>query len=395
MALVDPTTGRPVWSGPKGEAGSASRAEMVAYAERAGRPASSVGSYRMPDGRTAYYLPGINQQGGNLQALGLDYNGNPLQQGRDYHGQPLAKGADPYGQPNNPSAPPAAVKSPVPEFNAESAASIKNTLNQYGLSDLVPLVDQWVRDGLSWPEIEGMLRDPKSTPGKVFDAMYPEIRLRTEAGLQPLSVTQIQQYRTDAKALMRAAGLPSGFYDSKEDFTTLLVGDVSVSELNERINQGFVQVAQAPKEVRESFGEFFGVNGDAALAAYFLDADRAIPVLAEEVEVAKIGGASKAFGYNLNVGRARQVAGTNVSYEQARNTFSGLRTMDGLFEETITEATNFTAEQEGVDAAFGLDAGDADRKLKDRLGQRVAAGSGVGSAASGDRGVFGLGTAKR
>ncbi len=279
--------------------------------------------------------------------------------------------------------------------NARNASSAALILRQYGLEALIPIVDSWIRGGMSWEEAQLAFYDTSTEAGKIFDTRFPAIRMRREANLAPISPADYVAYEGHARQLMRAAGLPEGFYDTPDDYTNLLAGDVSLSELNDRINQGFIQVQQAPPEVREAFSEYFGSNGDAALASYFLDPERAVPVLAEEVEIAKIGGASKAFGFQLDKGRAKKIAGTDVSFTEARSAFGNLRSMEPLFTESVSEGVDLTAEGEGVDAAFGLDQGQAAKKLSRRLEERVGTTQGAGGAAAGESGVFGLGSARR
>jgi hypothetical protein len=61
--LLDPTTGRPIYSGPNGEGG---------FGWNPGQPVPAGQSvYQMPDGRWASYFPNQNIQNGNRSALGL------------------------------------------------------------------------------------------------------------------------------------------------------------------------------------------------------------------------------------------------------------------------------------------------------------------------------------
>lgn len=62
-ALLDPTTGRPIYSGPNGEGG---------YGWVPGTPVpTGQQTYQMSDGRWASYVPNVNIQNGNRVALGL------------------------------------------------------------------------------------------------------------------------------------------------------------------------------------------------------------------------------------------------------------------------------------------------------------------------------------
>jgi hypothetical protein len=288
---------------------------------------------------------------------------------------------------------PATSSTPSPDSaaNASSAALI---LKQFGLDQLIPIVDQWIRGGMTWDEAQLALYDRSTDAGKIFDQRFPGIRIRQEKGLSPISPAEYVNYEDNATQYMRAAGLPQGFYDNKADFTDLISNDVSLNELNTRVTQGYAQVATAPPEVRDAFNHFFGAQGDSALAAFFLDPDKALPALEKQVDIAKIGGAGIGAGLNFGLDRATQITDAGVSDTQARQAFANIHSMDSLFTNTISETGSLTAEKQGVDAALGLDQGQARQQIQRRLDERTAAFNGGGGAASTNAGVIGLQTAK-
>lgn len=291
----------------------------------------------------------------------------------------------------------AQTQSPVQNSTANTGASVASAttiLHQYGLDDLIPIVDGWIRGGMTWDEAQVALMDRGTDAGKIYDARFPAIRLRQEKGLPPITPAQYVQYESTATEYMHAAGLPSGFYDNHDDFTNLLANDVSLNELNARVTQGFAAVVSAPPQVRQAFQNFFGAQGDGALAAYFLDPDKALPVLAKQVDISKIAGAGIQAGFNLDQSRATQITDTGVSDAQARNAFDNIHQLDPLFQNTISETKSLTAENQGVDAAFSLDQGQAKQDIARRLDERKADFAGGGGAAAGQQGVFGLGTAR-
>lgn len=272
--------------------------------------------------------------------------------------------------------------------------SAKTILRQFGLDGLIPIVDGWIRGGMSWEEAQVQLLDLSTDAGKTFDARFPAIRLRRQAGKPALTAAEIVNYEKNATDILRAAGLPQGFYDTKDDFTDLLVKDVSLNELNQRVNNGFAAVAKAPAQVREAFSQFFGANGDAALASYFLDGEKALPMLTQAVATAEVGGAGLQFGYGLGQQRAEQLARTGVDYGKAVQGFDNLSSLRSVFDETISESVDLTEQGTGVDAVFNLDGGQAKKQVQDRVDQRKAAFGGAGGAAAGQQGVFGLGDAR-
>ena len=308
---------------------------------------------------------------------------------------PSTPAIDPIGTPSvSPSPipvddPPDEVDVPV---DADSYAWAEGYLEQYfdlpGMGDwIVQMVEQY-GSALSNTIIDMEIRKTaqfQERYGVVMDA-------RREAGLPAISAADILNFERTAAATMRASGLPKSFYDSRDDFHQLLIADVSVAELQERIAVGFERVAQAPLSVRQAYADYFGPSGDENLAAYLLDPDKAIPILEREVTTAEIGGAARDFGIDLTSQRAEQLAGYNVDRSLAFTGFARLAALEPLFQETAGERVDLTAESEGIDSQFLSDA-DATRALERRAAQRQAGTQGGGGAIVDQTGVIGLGSA--
>jgi hypothetical protein len=122
------------------------------------------------------------------------------------------------------------------------------------------------------------------------------------------------------------------------------------------------------------------VDGDAALASYFLDPERAIPALEKQLQSAQIGGIGSQFGINVNRGIAQGLAERGITEDSARRGFETIQRLAPVFDETIGESTNLAAEEEGINAAFST-GGDSARHIQNRLDSRKAAFSGGGGAA--------------
>lgn len=168
---------------------------------------------------------------------------------------------------------------------------------------------------------------------------------------------------------------PADFYNSPDDFTRLLVADVSPNELRQRVESGYNRMMMAPPEVRDVFNDWFGVNGNSALAAFFLDPDRAKPVIMKMAEQAFVGGSGRRFGFEIDPSVAANIVETGGS-AQAPDAFAGLAEARAYFDETISETTDIQAEDEGVRAAFALD-GEAAQVVRRRQEQRAAQFGGV------------------
>lgn len=275
---------------------------------------------------------------------------------------------------------------------------LRHVLSTWGLNQ--PSLMDWVmsmlREGRS---VDMVLFDMERRPE--YDAAFPEIRQRrermAETGAQytPIGPSEILEYRTQAAQLMRSFGLPQSFYNTNSAFRDLIVNDVSLAELNDRLEYSSRRVVNAPPEVRSVFADLFGntYQADQALYLLFVDPDRALPDLEEMVQQAEAGGAARRLGFGLTSNEAERMALANITYEEALRGFTELDARRGLFDETLYEE-DFTVGDEGIAAQFGLGGGAAER-LAQRGEQRKAETSGSAGGAIEERGVTGLGAAGR
>lgn len=270
----------------------------------------------------------------------------------------------------------------------------RSVLAQWGLDipSLITWADEKLRAGES---VDKILFDMERRPE--FDQAFPEIKLRRDKAAQtgvqyaPIGPGEILEYRTQAKSLMHSYGLPSSFYDNNGNFTDLIVGDVSMSELDDRLSKASKRVVNAPFEIKAAFGDFFGPAADDALFMLFTDVDKALPELEEMVQTAEAAGAASRFGFGLDQTQAARMAQYNIEYEKAIAGFGELDLQRNLFDETLYEQ-DFTVGNEGIEAQFGLAPGAAER-LRRRGEARKAETSGSAGGLMEDRGATGLGGA--
>lgn len=267
-------------------------------------------------------------------------------------------------------------------------AVVQRLLAQYGLESLVPQVQSWMEDGLSEDEITIKL---EATPE--YEQRFPAMTVRRKAGMTPISPAQYIEYENSARQMMRASGLPEGFYDSATDFTDLIAGDVSLVELQGRVEEGYRRVNAMDSSVKAVFAQYFGVNGEANLAAYYLDPDRALPILERQTEQAIIGGAGHRLGYSITDELSRKLYETGVTGEQAQTALNELHENKALFSETVEEGQDLEVGDEGLKGAFGLDANSAEAIAR-RKRERESRFTGSGGASAGEEGFTGAGAAK-
>lgn len=283
---------------------------------------------------------------------------------------------------------------PPSQEQRDAASIIRETLRLLGLAS-EPLI-QWAYDSLvAGNSIDQVLLELEERPE--FKAAFPEIEARRRMGqelgvtFEPIGPGEILQYRTQAKALMHTFGLPESFYSNNSNFYELIINDVSLEELNSRLELSSRRVANAPPEVRSVFEEVFGTDSDQALFLAFTNTGTTLPALEDMVQMAEAGGAARRLGFGLSQAEMTRIADINVSYDQAVQGFAELGQRRSLFDETISERQDLTVGGEGVSAAFNI--GTEGQAVEERAKSRAAETAGGTGSLLEQRGISGLGEA--
>ena len=277
----------------------------------------------------------------------------------------------------------AAAQAATQQRNRDSYARLNTVLGEYGLGTLGASVQQWLVEGLSESEITQRMRDTQE-----FKTRFPAIAERTKKGLTPISPGEYVAYERNARQMMRAAGLPEGFYDSPEDFTKFLNNDLSIAELGDRVTLAANAAFKMPKEDRDALARFGAGPGD--ITAFWLNPDAAQPLLERKYAAAQLAGAAKrsTFG-DLDESTAGGLADLKVTAQQAEQGFGQLADSRELFgaldqgEDAIDQGAQLDAQFRGSAAAR--------RRIEQRAKRRTNVFQAGGGFASGQGGISGLG----
>lgn len=254
--------------------------------------------------------------------------------------------------------------------------TLKQTLDTYGLGSLA----NW-----AWGEIvagkseQQVLLDLMQRPE--FKGRFPGIQARADAGLPAISPGDYVNYENQATQMMRAAGLPSGFWDSPADFTHLISSDVSLNELSKRLDLGTQAAYQVPADVRAALARDYGV-GAGQLAAFFLDDKTAEPLLARDFTAAQIGGAAYRTGYGSTKSEDERLTDLGVTAGQAQQGFNQLTLQRQLFSSLPGENTTGISRENQLGATFAGDTQSQEQIVK-RSQARQAAFAGGGGFSQG------------
>jgi hypothetical protein len=265
--------------------------------------------------------------------------------------------------------------------------AITGVLAQYGLQSLATWAWGEVTSGVTAAQ---MLLDMYQTPQ--FKQRFPGIEQRQQKGLPAISPADYVNYEDSMKQLVSQYGFPKGVYDSPEAIGEAIGNDVSINEVQDRIQKGYVAVATAAPDVRASFAHMFGAAGDGALAAYMMDEKRATPVLEQQVAAAELQGTAAASSVDLNSQIAMRLAQQGISQSQVQTAAGNVAQQASLFDQQAGEASAPTQTQ-GIEAQLGTNA-QAAAVVAQAQSARQAAFKGGGGASSDQYGAQGVGAAK-
>lgn len=268
-------------------------------------------------------------------------------------------------------------------------ASINAAIAQWenlGLSNARQIANRLVADGYSTGQVASLLRERimdtseyKSLYGSVQDA-------QRKAGRPVMNPESIQVQRNAYESIMRRAGLPKGFYDDATDFNNFLINDISPDEVASRVSLAQQVVGESVQpEAMQAFRKFYGI-GRGDLTAYFLDPDRAEPLLQKQAQAALIGAealSSEVKGLS-NKGFAENLVEKGVDQGMARQAFGRVAEQQDTVEMLGNIEGSQVSTKDQAEAVLGLDA-NADQRvrgLKSRERARFG-GSSAGTRALG------------
>jgi hypothetical protein len=270
---------------------------------------------------------------------------------------------------------------------------LTSTFNQYGLGSLVPRITEFVQQGYA-PEVVAIkLQD---TPE--YKTRFIGNESRRKAGLPVLSPAEYLSTESAYKKVMKDAQLPLGFYDSPDDFAKFIGGDISPTELQERVSIANLSIQNADPFFTDSLRSMYGLNtGD--MLAYTLDPERAMPLITRQVKAAQFGAEAARQGIpSISTSMAETYTGQlGVTQDQARAGFEQIAMIQPeaqRLSDVFAGQVPSVGLEETVSAVFG---GESSADYKKRL-QRLSemeqslfagqSGVGAGSLAQGRAGQF-------
>lgn len=278
--------------------------------------------------------------------------------------------------------------------NADATAIITMELQGWGFGqDAINWAASEIASNKSTNQILADLRAQPFYENSIFGQTNAA---RQAAGLPAMTEQQILTYKDTVMGTATNAGIPTGFI-TDADLVQLMGKDVSATEVDSRITTEYVNAVKAPQGVRDTLNAWYGTGtSNGALAAYYLDPNKALPLLQQQLTAAQLGAAATRTNYGtISRGTAEQLASLGVTESQGETSFAKLGGEAQLFNALPGSGEQAISQQVQLAAEFGGDA-QAQQEITQRADQRKAefAGS-YRYAETAGRGITGLGPAPR
>lgn len=268
----------------------------------------------------------------------------------------------------------------TPTVSQDAKATLASVLRQYGLEALSPVIwDKYSKGEFNIEDEDSMLFSIKEE--QAYKDRFAANEARKARGLTELTPATYLSLERTYRETLASNGLPAGFYDAPDDFRKLIEGDVAVSELNNRLRDAYSVIRDADQTVVNKLRTEYGI-GDGELLAYFIDPERARPMLSSadykrQAQAAVfMGRAERMAGINLQKTQAEELARLGTTTAEAEKAFTTISQMNELRRSNPNEMQLTDAELVG--AATGTDTA-AMKKLEDIKNKRKATFLGGGS----------------
>jgi len=265
---------------------------------------------------------------------------------------------------------------PVPQSLAQTQSNTKNSAYDllysqfalYGLESLVAPLKDLITDATSEGELTLMLRQTDA-----YKKRFAANAARVSSGLRALSEGEYIRLEDDYQNVMRNYGLPASYYTKgdmgrQEGFEKLIAGDVSMTELEDRIMIAQNRVINAAPEVTEALKQFYPDIKNADILAYTLDPTQGLATIKKKVLAAEIGGAAIGAGLGAAATRAEELARYGVTAESARQGYEAIggglergRQLSSIYQQP--DYNQAVAEQEVFNLPGQAQAGEKRKKI--------------------------------
>lgn len=258
-------------------------------------------------GGTSYYYPGgfWNTMGGASQGS------TPAPSAPSTPSQPSGG----TGSQPPPTTPPSDPQKSAYDILADAFRGFGMTIT----SDLDALIRQMMTGGYTPDDINLFMPEIQKTTS--FKQRFPGFDARVSNGYNAIDIPSYLQLENQYHRIMQQAGLPAGFYDDPSDFGNWIANNVSPDEVQSRVQIATQTALNIDPTTRDLLTRFYGL-GTGDLASYFLDQQRALPVIQRQYAAANVATWAQRAGFNVNdMSRYEDLVDKGVTAETAAQAY--------------------------------------------------------------------------
>lgn len=239
-------------------------------------------------GMNASVVPSSNQYPAAGTSAGYELSADGKQRRQKFHD---GKGGFTYGAfEANPD-----YKDTGSTERRDSFALIKSTLKTYGFTEAeIAELSAFIEAGLSNAKMgpEQLKLDMRELP--IYKARFAGNTTRVTAGLNALSESDYLQQENDYSEILKMYGV--GNLSSRAQFSSLIGGNISVTETTKRVDAAVKRVKNADPAVLTTLRTLYPNITDTDIVSYFLKPTEMLPELERKTTVAEIGATATQFG---------------------------------------------------------------------------------------------------
>ena len=176
-------------------------------------------------------------------------------------------------------------------------------MGENGMSALLDGMIKYVKKGYTGDQLWIMVSNDDAYKAE-YNKRFAANEDRAKNGLSRLLPATYIELEKGYRSAMMSRGMPEGLFDENDDFTNLIANDVSVVEVEDRLDTALDYINfEGNSAVKSELREIYGLT-DSEMAAYVLDPDRTLDYLEREskssMRKAAVGGSATNAGTDLS-----------------------------------------------------------------------------------------------
>ena len=233
------------------------------------------------------------------------------------------------------------------KVETDAYALLEDTFRNYGLEELVPLIQTYMKQNLGTEQATLQLKQSKP-----YQTRFAGNQIRLAQGQNALSEAAYLALENDYIDTLNAYGLKNFFGTDRTsqvaNMAKVIGGDVSAPEFASRVSTVVDRVQNSDPLIKAQLKAYYNID-DADLVKYYLNPDQNLAALKQKTLTAEIGAAGAAQGLGVQKTSAEALAAQGVTQQQAQQGYK-----------TVAEVLPTATKLSGIYGENELDYGQAE-----------------------------------